>query len=122
MRAVAPLEGVAPDAARNAYEAALKRWPKAWIATMGLGNLAYARKDYPQATIHFANAARANPSDGDPMNNLAQALLAAGDWKAAQGAIEVALRLGQPHPEVYLSTAAEIAKARITALVLTQAP
>ncbi|OYV30319.1 MAG: hypothetical protein B7Z79_07310 [Thiomonas sp. 20-64-9] len=122
LRAVAPLEDVAPEAARTAYEAALKRWPKAWIAMMGLGNLAYARKDYPRAAIHFAEAARANPSDGDPMNNLAQALLAAGDWKAAQGAIEVALRLGQPHPEAYRSTAAEIAKARAAALDPTQAP
>ncbi len=56
------------------------------------------------------------------MNNLAQALLAARDWKAAQGSIEVALRLGQPHPEAYRSTAAEIAKARTAALCHTQAP
>ncbi len=122
LRAVAPLEGVAPDAARGAYEATLKRWPKAWIAMMGLGNLAYARKDYAKAAIHFAEAARVNPTDGDPMNNLAQALLAAGDWKAAQGAIDVALRLGQPHPEAYRSTAAEIAKARAAALASPRAP
>ena len=122
LHAVAPLEGVAPDAAQAAYEAALKHWPQSWIAMMGLGNLAYARKDYPQAAIHFAQAARLQPQDGDPMNNLAQALLAAGDWKAAQGAIDVALRLGKPHPDVYRSTAAEIAKARAAALGHTHAP
>ncbi len=113
--AVAPLEGVAPDAAHAAYAAALKHWPQSWIAMMGLGNLAYARKDYALAAIHFAQAARAQPDDGDPMNNLAQALLAAGDWKAVEGAIDVALRLGKPHPEVCRSTAAEIAKARSAA-------
>ena len=122
LRAVAPLEGVAPDAAHAAYDAALKHWPPSWIAMMGLGNLAYARKDYVQAAIHFAQAARAQPDDGDPMNNLAQALLAAGDWKAAQGAIDVALRLGKPHPQVYRSTAAEIAKVRAAALSAPASP
>lgn len=121
LHAVAPLEGVAPDAAHAAYEAALKHWPQSWIAMMGLGNLAYARKDYVKASIHFAQAARAQPEDGDPMNNLAQALLAAGDWKAAQGAIDVALHLGKPHPDAYRRTAAEIAKARAAALGHTQA-
>ena len=122
LHAVAPLEGVAPETAHAAYEAALRHWPASWIAMMGLGNLAYARKDYPRAAIHFAQAARLQPQDGDPMNNLAQALLAAGDWKAAQGAIDVALRLGKPHPEVYRSTAAQIAKARAAALSESAAP
>ncbi len=122
LHAVAPLEGVAPDAAHAAYAAALEQWPQSWVAMMGLGNLAYARKDYVRASIRFAEAARLRPDDGDPMNNLAQALLAAGDWKAAQGAIDVALRLGKPHPEVYLSTAAEIAKARAAALSPTPTP
>lgn len=116
IHAVAPMENVAPDAARAAYEAALSRWPQSWLARMGLGNLAYARQDYVQASIRFAEAARLNPEDGDPMNNLAQALLSAGDWHAAQGAIEVALRLGKPHPEIYQRTAEAIAKAREAAL------
>ena len=123
--AVAPLESVAPEAAHTAYETALKHWPQSsqsWVAMMGLGNLAYARKDYARASIHFAQAARVQPENGDPMNNLAQALLAAGDWKAAQGAIDVALRLGKPHPEAYRSTAADIAKARAAATDRTHAP
>jgi len=120
LQAVAALEGVAPQAAQAAYTAALQRWPGAWVAMMGLGNLAYARKDYARAAVHFAEAARANPQDGDPMNNLAQALLAAGDWKAAQGAIDVALRIGQPHPQVYRRTAAAIAQARDAALATPQ--
>ena len=115
LQAVAPMERVAPDAARQAYEAAIQHWPDTWIARMGLGNLAYARQDYPQAAIRFAEAARLRPDDGDPMNNLAQALLAAGDWKAAQGAIDVALRIGKPHPAIYRRTAESIAKARAAA-------
>ncbi len=112
LHAVAPLERVAPDAARAAYEAALVHWPKSWMARMGLGNLAYARKDYVQAAIRFAEAARLNPDDGDPLNNLAQTLLAYGDWRAAQGAIDQALRIGKPNPDIYRATAAAIERAR----------
>lgn len=108
LHAVSPMEGVAPDAARQAYEAAVQRWPKAWIAMMGLGNLAYARKDYAQAAVDFAQAARAQPDDGDPLNNLAQALLAAGDLSAARGTIEQAVRIGKPNPGVYRRTQAQI--------------
>jgi hypothetical protein len=108
LNAVSPMEAVAPQAARLAYEAAIGRWPKAWIAMMGLGNLAYSRKDYARAAIHFAEAARADPESGDPLNNLAQALLAAGDLRAAQGTIEQALRIGKPNPDVYRKTQAQI--------------
>lgn len=111
LRAIAPLERVAPEAARQAYASALQRWPHAWIAMMGLGNLAYARKDYAQATIHFAQAARAHPNDGDPLNNLAQALLAAGDLAAAQGTIAQAIHLGGPNLAVYERTRAQIEQA-----------
>lgn len=108
LEAVAPMEGVAPQAARDAYRAALARWPHAWVAMMGLGNLAYARKDYAQAATRFAQAARAHPDDGDPLNNLAQALLAAGDTQAARGAITQALAIGKPNPDVYAKTRDEI--------------
>jgi tetratricopeptide (TPR) repeat protein len=108
LNAVSPVERVAPDAARQAYEASIARWPKAWIAMMGLGNMAYSRKDYAQAAIHFAQAARAQPNDGDPLNNLAQALLAAGDLRAAQGTIEQAMHIGKPNPDVYRKTQAQI--------------
>ena len=109
--AVAPMEGVAPAAARQAYQAALQHWPDAWVAMMGLGNLAYARKDYAAAAVHFAQAARAHPHDGDPLNNLAQALLAAGDVDAARGAIAQALAIGKPHSQVYARTRDEIERA-----------
>jgi hypothetical protein len=111
LRAIAPLERVAPEAARQAYAAALQRWPHAWIAMMGLGNLAYARKDYARAAIHFAQASRAHPNDGDPLNNLAQALLAAGDLRAAHDTIAQAIRLGGPQLAVYKKTQAEIERA-----------
>lgn len=108
LKAVAPMEGVAPQAAREAYEAALHRWPDAWVAMMGLGNLAYARHDYAAAARHFAQAAQAHPDDGDPLNNLAQALLAAGDIDAARGAVARALSIGKPNPQVYARTRDEI--------------
>ena len=108
LNAASPLENVAPEAAREAYQAAIERWPKAWIAMMGLGNLAYAQRDYAKAAVYFAQASRAHPNDGDPLNNLAQALLAAGDFPAARGTITEAIRIGKPHPDVYRKTLEQI--------------
>ena len=108
LQAVAPMEGVAPEAASQAYRDALARWPDSWVAMMGLGNLAYARKDYAQAAARFAQAARAHPHDGDPLNNLAQALLAAGDPHGALGAVQQAQAIGKPNPQVYARTREQI--------------
>ncbi len=108
LEAVAPMETVAPRAAREAYRDALARWPDSWVAMMGLGNLAYARKDYAQAAARFAQAARAHPGDGDPLNNLAQALLAAGDLQGAREAVDQAVAIGKPNPEVYARTREQI--------------
>ena len=108
LEAVAPMETVAPRAARQAYRDALARWPDSWVAMMGLGNLAYARKDYTQAAARFAQAARAHPGDGDPLNNLAQALLAAGDLRGARGAVDQAVAIGKPNAPVYARTREQI--------------
>ena len=108
LQAVAPMESVAPQAARQAYRDALARWPDAWVAMMGLGNLAYARKDDAQAAARFAQAARAHPGDGDPWNNLAQALLAAGDLRGARHAVDQALAIGKPNAQVYTRTREQI--------------
>ena len=108
LQAVAPMEGVAPEAARQAYRDALARWPDSWVAMMGLGNLAYARKDYTQAAARFAQAARAHPHDGDPLNNLAQALLAADDLHGALRAVAQAQAIGKPNPQVYARTREQI--------------
>ncbi len=111
LRAVAPMEGVAPEAARQAYAAALRRWPQSWVAMMGLGNLAYARHDYADAARRFAQAVAAHAGDGDPLNNLAQALLADGQLAQARAAIERALAIGKPNPGVYARTKAQIERA-----------
>jgi Tetratricopeptide repeat/Peptidase_C39 like family len=115
LQAVAPMEGVAPEAARRAYRDALARWPDSWVAMMGLGNLAYARKDYAQAAARFAQAASAHPDDGDPLNNLAQALLAAGDLQGARSAVERAVAIGKPNPRVYAKTREQILSAASSA-------
>ncbi len=108
LEAVAPMERVAPRAARLAYRDALARWPDSWVAMMGLGNLAYARKDYAQAAARFAQAARAHPGDGDPWNNLAQALLAAGDLRGARSAVDRAVAIGKPSAQVYARTREQV--------------
>ena len=122
LRAVAPMEGVAPQAARQAYRAALRRWPDAWVAMMGLGNLAYARHDYASAARRFAQAARIHRGDGDPWNNLAQALLAGGDTARARAAIERALAIGKPNPAVYAATLRQIEQAGAAAAPGPQGP
>ena len=112
LAAVAPMETVAPAAARTAYEAALRRWPDAWVAMMGLGNLAYARTDWPHAVEHFEQAAAIRPDDADVLNNLALARLAAGDRVGARAAAQRAVGLGGPHAEIYRRTLDEVGKAR----------
>ena len=75
---------------------------------MGLGNLACAQKDYAKAATYFARDSRAHPDNGDPLSNLAQALLTAGDLPATRDTIAEAIRIGKPHPGVHRKTLEQI--------------
>jgi tetratricopeptide (TPR) repeat protein len=84
------------DAAISAYKTALTRWPKSLSAWMGLGNTFYAQGDLPSAASAFQQAAELSPSDGMPMNNLAQVLWAQDKKEQAFQAIRHAIELGGP--------------------------
>ncbi len=86
-RAAVALESLA------AYQNGVKRWPRSYILQMGLGNSAFASKQYAIAEQAFRTATMIQPERTDGWNNLAYALLKQGDKVAAKTAIERALRL-----------------------------
>ena len=108
LRAVADVEGVSPQTAETAYRTSLMRWPNNLVALFGLGNLAYARKDYPAAVHEFTRAVQAHPESADALNNLAQAQMEAGDTPAALQSIDRAIALGGPNLPVYRKTRQQI--------------
>lgn len=110
--AVVALERVSPEAARSAYAAALGRWPLNFVARMGLGNTAYAAKDYAAAERAYRLATEHHPDAADAWNNLAQALLGLGRKDEARDAAERALALGGARRAQYERTLRTIAESR----------
>ena len=104
----AALERASPAAARQAYGAALDRWPVNTLALMGMGNAAYAQHDLAAAETAYRNAAVTHPESADAWNNLAQVLLDRGQRSEAREAGEKAVTLGGPRLELYRSTLAAI--------------
>lgn len=85
MQAAAALEAVGRRAdARDAYLAAERRWPAAALPQLGLGNLAAAADDWPEAEQRFGAAARLDPGSAGALNNHATALLHLGCAQAAR--------------------------------------
>lgn len=82
LRAVAPLENVAPDAAQTSYEQAARRWPAHAIPHLGLGNLAYARTAYTDAESHYRQGLERDPEVTALHHNLAWSLLQQGKDEA----------------------------------------
>jgi tetratricopeptide (TPR) repeat protein len=62
------------DHAEAAYRAALARWPEAFAARLGLGNLAYLRGEREAALLHYREATRLAPEHAAGWNNLATVL------------------------------------------------
>ena len=96
-RAVVALEksGQARNA-HAAYGALLGRWPSSLAGLMGLGNTAYALKDFGAAESAFRAAAREHPGSAAAFNNLAHVLAERGKLDEALGAAERAVSLGGP--------------------------
>jgi tetratricopeptide (TPR) repeat protein len=108
LTAVSALERVSPGAAEQAYRTALNRWTQSLGAQMGLGNIAYARKDLPTAEAQYKNALEQHPDAADAWNNLAQILFEQGKKAEAVAAAEKAVGLGGPHIDLYRKTLMEI--------------
>ena len=105
VRAVAGLERVKQfEAAISAYKTALSRWPKSLSAWIGLGNSFYAQGDLSSAASTFKQAMQLYPSNGMPMNNLAQVLWEHGKKEQALQTVRRAIELGGPFKYVFEET------------------
>ncbi|MGE0762589.1 MAG: PA2778 family cysteine peptidase [Bdellovibrionales bacterium] len=58
------------DAAEVAYQNILKRWPTSLAALIGLGNLAYNKKDFSRAVLHLQQAIKVHPDSTVARHNL----------------------------------------------------
>jgi len=110
--ALVALERVAPEAARRGYARALERWPGNFLARMGLGNAAYAAKDFSAAEAAYRRAVHDHPQAADAWNNLAQALLQLGRRDEARAAAQRAVALGGARRGQYERTLQSIAESR----------
>lgn len=96
------------SAARSAYRAATQRWPQNLGAFIGLGNTAYAERDYVEAEQAFRRATQLHPDDPVAYNNLADTLMQRGELRAALRFAQTAVRLGGDKQPAYAQTLNEI--------------
>jgi tetratricopeptide (TPR) repeat protein len=105
LNAVAGLERTRQfEAAISAYKTAITRWPQSLSAWMGLGNSFYAQGDLLSAANAFNQAMQLYPSNGMPMNNLAQVFWEQGKKEQAIQVIRHAIELGGPFKYVFEET------------------
>lgn len=102
--AAAALERVSVADAREAYAAALGKWPVNLSARMGAGNAAYALKDLAAAETAYRRATLDHPRSGDAWNNLAQVQFELGRKNEALLAAQQAVTLGGPRIAHYRNT------------------
>lgn len=94
LAAVVSMERVAPPAAaRDAYAAALRRWPGSVTAGVGLANIEYAQGRLRDAEAVLRGTAAQNPGEVTVLNNLAQTLLDQGRAEDALIVIDQAVAL-----------------------------
>jgi tetratricopeptide (TPR) repeat protein len=107
-RSAAALETSHPEAARVAYNTALTRWPQQATLWFGLGNSAYALKDWVGSQAAYRQTVVVQPDFADAWNNLAQLLLEQGQRPAARDAIAHAVALGGVRLPQYLALQTQI--------------
>ncbi len=91
LTAVAGMESVGQyDAALQAYDAALTRWPASILALLGLGNAHYALGDLINAERTYRNVLATHPEHVIALNNLAQTMTERGCTREAMTLIEAA--------------------------------
>jgi tetratricopeptide (TPR) repeat protein len=77
--------------ARQAYQAAIRRWPDNALAWAGAGNVAYALSEFAGAESAYRQALRLSPENALLMNNLAMSLAEQGCTEQAGIVIDCAL-------------------------------
>jgi peptidase C39-like protein/tetratricopeptide repeat protein len=110
--AAVALERVSAADAQAAYRTALARWPRNYLARMGLGNTAYAVNDMTAAEDAFRRATQDHPDAADAWNNLAYVLHQAGRRTEALDAARRAIALGGSRLPQYERTLKSIAETR----------
>lgn len=108
-RAIAALERVQPGAAQTAYQTALAQWPAHRALMIGVGNSAYAQKQWSAAEAAYRAATQTHADFADAWNNLADVLWLQGKRAEARDAIDKAVALGGARLPQYLALQQQIA-------------
>ncbi len=112
--AAAALERINPGAAQTAYVRALAAWPAHRTAMLGAGNTAYALGQLDVAIEAYRQTTAQHADFADAWNNLAQALLDAGQLTHASSAIARAVALGGARQTRYVELQRSIETALAT--------
>ena len=94
--------------ARMSYTAATQRWPDELGAQMGVGNTAYAVRDFVAAENAFRAATLKHPDAAIAFNNLADTLAQQKKYREALVAAQRAVALGGEQQTVFKQTLREI--------------
>ena len=92
------------ELARQAYQAAIERWPSSLLILMGMGNVSYQLQQLPQAQLYYRKAIEISGDYAPAHNNLAQVLMEQHDLTAAAAHAEMAVQLGGEHVDAYRDT------------------
>lgn len=92
------------ELAKNAYRAAVRRWPRSLLSLMALGNAYYQSGEWQYAQQYYENALDVNHDYAPAHNNLAQVLMEQGDLPAALRHATAAVALGGRHSEQFQDT------------------
>lgn len=106
--AAATLERTDAHGARQAFAAALRRWPDDRAALLGAGNSAYALGRREAAEKAYRQTVFKHPEFAEAWNNLAQVLMELGHRAEAREAIARAVALGGERLPDYLTLQAQI--------------
>ena len=96
------------ELARQAYQAAVERWPESLLTLMGMGNVNYRLQQLSQAQQFYQKAIEINSEYAPAHNNLAQVLMEQGELKLAREHARAAVHLGGEHAENYQDTLSQI--------------
>lgn len=108
LNAVVALERSSTEKAGLAYQQGAKRWPTEPWFHFGLGNLAYADKNYADAEQYYRKAVGVYPDMADAWNNLAETLIKLDRKNEARVAINKAIAIGGNRVATYKETAQKI--------------
>jgi tetratricopeptide (TPR) repeat protein len=116
LKAVADLESVGQtQAAAQAYEAAVTRWPNNATAWLGLGNTRYQSGNLKDAERSYRRAVQADPGYLAAWNNLAEVLAQRGCFHAAITTLDGAL--ARPHTDADATLRRLLEQTRVEILV-----